>query len=163
MYNPKSKKTHIFCGTLCLLSVVLDQASKLFAINHLTLHVPYPILPFVNFTLTFNKGISFSMLNSYDSSLLIILAFICIFLLLWAYKRFNSDIERILLSLVIGGAIGNLIDRFVHGMVVDFIDVYLPSKIWFGNAEIHFPAFNMADSFITLGVSGLILHNLFKK
>lgn len=163
MYNPKTNKTHIFCGMLCLLSIILDQASKLCAINHLDLNAPYSILSFFNFTLTFNRGISFSMLNNYDNSLLIILACICLFLLLWAYKQFNNDIERILLSLIIGGAIGNLIDRFVYGMVVDFIDIYLPSRILYGNIEIHFPIFNMADSFITIGAVGLILYNLFKE
>lgn len=163
MYNPRTKRMHIFCAVLCILSIILDQASKLFAINHLSLHTPYTILPFLSFTLTFNKGISFSLLNNYDSSLLIFIACLCLFLLLWAYRKFNNDIERILLSLIVGGAIGNLIDRIIHGAVVDFVDLYLPSRIWCENIECHFPAFNMADSFITVGASGLILYNLFKR
>ena len=161
MKNPylakKNNQTHWFCILLGLLSVIIDQASKIIAVNYLDLHIPVCIFPFLNFTLTFNTGISFGMLNTHDSTLLITVSIICLILIIWAYLGFKDAIERIFLTLVIGGAIGNLIDRFIHKAVIDFIDFCIPNSTW------HFPTFNVADIFVTVGASCLVLYNLFKK
>ncbi len=171
-----NKKIHVLCGLLCLLTVIIDQAVKLAVLNNLTLHTSYKILPFLNFFLTFNSGVSFSMLNSCNSSVLILISCLCLLLLIWGYVKFKDPIEQIFLALLIGGATGNFIDRFTYGAVVDFIDVYMPKNILqnlhryikiFSEQTIfcdkHFPTFNIADSFITIGTAGLILYIFFKK
>jgi signal peptidase II len=69
------------------------------------------------------------------------------------FFKLNNPSERILCSLTIGGALGNLLDRFLHGAVVDFIDVYY--------GDWHWPAFNIADSFISVSIICLVVFNLF--
>lgn len=116
------------------------------------------LMPFLNLVLVFNPGISFGLLG--DHSLLGPYAFtafaliVTFALIIWAYKT-PDFLLRIYFSLVIGGALGNVIDRLRFDAVVDFIDVH-----GFGY---HWPAFNLADSAITVGVLALVLNNLFKK
>lgn len=117
-----------------------------------------PLMPFLNLVLVFNPGISFGLLG--DHSLLGPYAFtafaliVTFVLIIWAYKT-PDFLQRLYFSFVIGGALGNVIDRLRFDAVVDFIDLH-----GFGY---HWPAFNLADSAITLGVLALILNNLFKK
>jgi len=113
---------------------------------------------FLNLVLVFNPGISFGLLGDHSlfgpyafTTFALIVAF---FLIIWAYKT-SEFLPRLYLSCVIGGALGNVIDRLRFDAVVDFIDVH-----GFGY---HWPAFNMADSAITLGVLALILNNLSQK
>lgn len=175
-FAKKRKQIHTTCFLLCMLVMIIDQASKFHAINNLNTYEVFQVFPCVNFILSFNKGISFSMFDSSSSIFIIGISIFCISLLIWAYLRFNDSIERLFLSLIIGGAICNIIDRFAHGAVVDFIDVYIPSSMLsrvnsyiqiFSSQVIfsdwHFPTFNIADSFITVSTIGLIFYNLFKK
>jgi signal peptidase II len=117
-----------------------------------------PLTSFLNLVLVFNPGISFGLLG--DHSLLGPYAFtvfaliVTVVLIMWAYKT-PEFLQCLYFSFVIGGALGNVIDRLRFDAVVDFIDVH-----GFGY---HWPAFNLADSAITLGVLALILNNLFKK
>lgn len=133
--------------------IILDQLTKWLALQHLARHVEIAIAPFLNLVLVYNRGAAFGFLNDaagWQNVFFIALAFIASGVIL--YMLYKGDLrERMLrfgLALILGGAIGNVIDRFVHGHVIDFVDVYY--KTW------HWPAFNLADSAISIGAVLLI-------
>lgn len=134
--------------------IVADQISKQIVVNQLDLYERVAVLPFLNLTRTHNTGAAFSMLADLAPFFFVALAVaVSIGILIWL--RRNPDRERltaISLCLILGGALGNAIDRAARGHVIDFIDVYAAS--W------HWPAFNLADSAITVG-AGLILLDMF--
>jgi signal peptidase II len=139
----------------------LDRWSKAAVAAALPLHSSHPVIPgFFDLVHTRNTGIAFSMLN--DASPLIkewllpifsAVAVVAIFVLFW---RQSQDASRLrwALALILAGAAGNLYDRLVYGYVVDFLDVYVGA--W------HWPAFNVADSCITVGAGLLLLDSLLK-
>ncbi len=144
---------------LSLLVVVLDQGSKWLAESLLVPFRPIAIAPLINLTLMYNEGAAFSFLSNaggWQRWFFAVFALIMtLALLIWLVRLSKS--ERVIaaaLALVIGGALGNLIDRVLTGRVVDFIDFYVGT--W------HWPAFNIADSAITLGVA-LLLVNSFRE
>jgi signal peptidase II len=115
--------------------------------------VSVPLMPSFNLTMVWNEGVSFGLLQNAGIWPLTILAFtISAFLLSWLVKS-TSKFEAISLGMIIGGAMGNVIDRFRFGAVADFFDVYVGTYHW--------PAFNIADAAITLGVVALLFHGLF--
>ncbi|MEW8326058.1 MAG: signal peptidase II [Candidatus Thiodiazotropha sp.] len=134
---------------LSLLVIVLDQASKQLAESALTLYESVRVLPFFDLTLLYNKGAAFSFLSDqggWQRWFFIVLAIVvCIVLVgwLWRLKR-EEQWVAVALSLIIGGAIGNVIDRILFGQVIDFLHFHYEQH--------YFPAFNVADSAITLGV-----------
>lgn len=145
---------------LSLALILLDQASKWLVLGTLMPYQVVEVFPNINLTLMFNRGAAFSFLADAGGwqrwlfagfALLVTLA-----LVIWLL-RLERD-ERLLgisLSLIIGGAVGNLIDRVVFGHVVDFIQVYLPFiPLRLFNP---WPAFNIADSAISIGVALLLL------
>ena len=139
---------------LSLLVVVLDQISKQLAEAQLVYHKAIAVFPGFNFTLMYNEGAAFSFLSDaggwqrwFFTTLSIAISIV---LIIWI-KRLDHD-KRILaagLALILGGAIGNVIDRILFGHVIDFIDVYYQTHHW--------PAFNIADSAIFLGACLLIV------
>ena len=134
---------------LSLLAVVLDQLSKLAVAGSMQLYQSIKIMPYFNLTYVHNTGAAFSFLSDaggwqrwfFAGLAVIISAVIAVWL---AKLKRHETLLAVALSLVLGGAIGNLIDRLIYGYVIDFLDVYYQS--W------HWPAFNIADSAITLGV-----------
>lgn len=137
--------------------LVLDQLSKWWMLTDI-LSPPtlLKITPFFNLVLTWNRGISFGFFKA-DSPwgtwlLAAVAGVIVIFLLRWMFKG-ESRLSVVALGLIVGGAIGNVIDRVRFGAVVDFLDFHL--------AGTHFPAFNVADSAITVGAAALVLEALF--
>ncbi len=128
--------------------LALDQASKWLALDKLALHEPIPLASFLNLALVFNKGAAFGFLSTasgWQNLFFIGIALVATVVILYLLRRMGTK-DRFLavaLMLILGGAIGNLIDRLMYGHVVDFIDVYYGS--W------HWPAFNVADSAITVG------------
>lgn len=143
---------------LSVVVVALDQASKLWATASLQFQEPVNVIPFFNLTLMHNYGAAFSFLASAGGWQRWFFAAIALVastaITLWL-KRLESHQrwEAISLALVLGGALGNLWDRLTLGYVVDFIDVYYGIKHW--------PAFNIADSAITIGAVMLIIDLLF--
>ncbi|GIX29912.1 MAG: lipoprotein signal peptidase [Porticoccaceae bacterium] len=131
------------------LVALLDQLTKLWALAALAPHRPVAVLPFLSWTLVFNPGAAFSFLagaGGWQRWLLAGAALaIAAALLVWLARlpARGQRLEKTALALVLGGALGNLIDRLARGHVVDFVDLHWGS--W------HFPAFNLADSAITLG------------
>lgn len=141
-----------------LFVIVIDQITKTMADAILTLYAPRPVMPFFNLTLMYNQGAAFSFLSDaggWQKWFFTILAIsVSGGIIYWLKKLPATEKEQaIALSLVLGGAIGNLIDRLIHGYVIDFIDVYYE--------QLHWPAFNIADSAIALGAAVLIAHALF--
>jgi signal peptidase II len=137
--------------------LILDQCSKLIADALLVLHQPVALLPFLNLRLAYNSGAAFSFLHDaagWQRWFFIALALIVMSVLVLWLRRLaaNQTGTALALSLILGGAAGNLIDRVVYGHVVDFIDFYYRS--W------HWPTFNVADSAITAGAVLLILDAL---
>ncbi len=134
---------------LSLLTVILDQGSKLAISSSMQLYQSIQIMPYFNLTYVHNTGAAFSFLSEaggwqrwfFAGLALVISAVIAVWL---ARLKPRETLLAVALSLILGGAIGNLIDRLAYGYVIDFLDVYY--QTW------HWPAFNIADSAITLGV-----------
>ena len=143
---------------LAVLAFVLDQASKLAVVKLLPFGYPgVEITPFFNLVHVYNKGAAFSFLadqGGWQRWFFAVLAFaICGLLIHWLRKQ--SVTQRwsgIAYSLIIGGALGNVFDRLVLGHVVDFLDFYWQRSHW--------PAFNLADSFITIGAICLVVDEI---
>lgn len=139
---------------LSLIIIIIDQLTKMWAVKALSYGNPIEVLPFVNFTLLHNTGAAFSFLadaGGWQRWLFMGLAIvISIGLVIWLLRLSVQQLGLIIaLALILGGALGNLIDRVIYGYVIDFIDVYYHA--W------HWPAFNIADSAITIGVIILLI------
>ena len=136
--------------------VVLDQITKLIALDRLTLGVPVIVVDgFLALTLVRNTGLAFGLLAGIPPGwrwLVGLLSLVALVVLLRVALRILPSggwREQSAIGLIFGGAVGNLIDRTRFGAVVDFVDVYV--RDW------HWPAFNVADSAITVGVAALAL------
>lgn len=143
-----------------ILVIIADRLSKMWALEHLELHQPVAVMPGFNLTLAFNTGSAFSFLASagaWHHYFFVLLAIIIAIILLIWLMRLSSQEKMISfsLSLLIGGALGNLWDRLQYGQVVDFVDWYYK--------DYHFATFNIADVAITLAAIGLLIHHLFRK
>ena len=141
---------------LSLLAVVLDQASKWVVDSSMQLYQSIPLVPYFNLTYVRNTGAAFSFLSEaggwqrwFFAGLAIVISIV---IAVWlARLKQHETLLAVALSLVLGGAIGNLVDRLAYGYVIDFLDVYY--QTW------HWPAFNIADSAITLGVVLMLLES----
>lgn len=137
----------------------LDAWTKALALRHLDLHQPVPVIDgLLNWTLVYNPGAAFSFLSDASGWQRWFFAALAVgisaLLAWWLHRTPRGDWKQAApYALVIGGAIGNLIDRLIHGHVIDFIDFYLGARHW--------PAFNIADSAIVAGAIGIALAGLF--
>ena len=145
-----------------LLIIVLDQVSKLFVIRGLRVHESVPVIEgFFNLVHVRNRGMAFGLMNRGNADfgfwLLVSTSIIAIALLLFWFFRLKDGDTRITLglSLILGGAVGNLIDRLRFREVVDFLDVFAGSYHW--------PAFNVADAAITTGTFLVAITLFFKR
>jgi len=149
------KRTHPAAWLwLSLVVIVLDQATKFLVTRFLDLYERVEVLPVLDFTLLHNTGAAFSMLagaSGWQRWFFIALAgVVSVLLTVWIWRTPRGEkLLPLALSLVLGGALGNVIDRIAHGYVVDFIHVHWGAS--------YFPAFNIADSAITIGAGLLIL------
>lgn len=142
-----------------LLLVALDQLTKFLVLSSVPLHDTIPVVPgLLNLTHVQNTGAAFGMLNGvqfpFKAVVVTILAVVALIAIAAYAVRFGSShwLGRLGLVCVVGGAIGNLIDRATRGSVVDFVDFYWNS--------FHFWAFNVADAAITVGAIALLLEML---
>jgi signal peptidase II len=153
-----TKPTALIWLVLSALVIALDQITKYFAIALLEPYTPHAVIPgFLNWTLAYNAGAAFSFLNDaggWQRWLFTALAIaVSGVLVVWLRRTARGDWRTALpLALVIGGALGNLIDRVRFGHVTDFIEVYHQQWSW--------PAFNVADSAISVGAVLLIVFGL---
>ncbi len=146
-------------GLVCLVTLVLDQATKFYIDSRFVLYESVTVLEnFFHITYVRNKGAAFGILadSAFRIPFLITVAILAAGGILWYLKSLRDD-QKLLhfaLSLVFSGAVGNLIDRIRLGEVIDFIDVH-----WYQH---HWPAFNVADSAICVGV-GLLLLDMWRE
>lgn len=143
---------------IALVIVVLDQVTKQLADNLLVYGEPLAVMPSFNLTLLYNKGAAFSFLNSaggwqrwFFTAIALVVSVVIFF-----WLKAVGEEQRwtpAALVLVLGGAIGNVIDRVLFGHVIDFIQVYYNTFYW--------PAFNVADSAICVGAAILLLSGWF--
>jgi len=159
--NNQDRKTRRFIAwmVVALLVVAADQATKWAIVQWVELYGKVPINSFINLTHQQNSGAAFSFLagaSGWQRWFFVALATVVsgvIAVWLWRIRREGPLVLMAGLSLVLGGALGNLIDRARLGYVTDFI------QVWFGNWA--FPSFNLADSAISVGAALLIIDALF--
>lgn len=142
---------------IAVLVFITDQATKYLAADYLTQHGDVPLTAFMNFALVHNTGAAFGFLSwasGWQNIFFIVVASVASVAILWMSWRLKATdlFLGVGLMLILGGAAGNLTDRLIHGYVIDFIDVYYGT--W------HWPAFNVADSAITVGAVLLVLDAL---
>ena len=149
------KKENCYLLAIILFIFGLDRYSKIEIINNFSDTSVY-LNDFLNFDLIWNTGIGFGLLKSNTAlfynliSILIGLVVIILFFLALRSKSF----DKIIYSIIIGGALGNFYDRVFYNAVPDFIDIHYRNFHWF--------TFNIADIFITLGIIALIIYDFFK-
>ncbi len=136
------------------LVLVLDQITKWVANTSMSLYQTIEVMPYFNFTLAYNHGAAFSFLADAGGwqrwFFTGLAAVFSVVIFVWIMRlKSSAKLEAISLSLILGGAVGNLIDRVLFGYVIDFLDVYYQGYHW--------PAFNIADSAICIGAVLLIL------
>ena len=141
----KTNKDFILAFTISSIAVILDQVSKLVILkNKLLFPLKITFFDGLNLVYVENKGVSFGMLSQYNIPFWLgILSFAISVYVIFLIIKSDSKLELIGLSMILGGAVGNGLDRLFRGYVIDFIDFYY--------RNFHWPAFNFADSFITLG------------
>ena len=144
---------------IILLIFFFDRATKIYLIDlqGSGTDIDFYIFPFLNFFLVWNTGIGFGLMSLESNiyyhimtAVIVIVNVVLIFLLLKSKKNYAY-----MFDLIIGGSLGNLFDRIYYSAVPDFIDIHIGNFHWF--------IFNVADIFITLGIIGLILKELFIK
>lgn len=142
---------------IAVVVVILDQLTKYIASTSLEMHQPIAVMPMFNWTLMHNTGAAFSFLDDAGGwqrwFFAVIAVVVSAVIVLWIKRlQQHEKWQAAALALILGGAIGNVIDRILLGYVVDFIDIYYESSHW--------PAFNIADSAIFIGVAMLIIESI---
>jgi signal peptidase II len=150
------KRWNLF-GLIALLGLVFDQATKLYVDDRMALYQSIPVVDgLFSFTYLRNKGAAFSFLSdvSWRLPFFVLVSLIAAVVILVAFKRLRDDqrMAQVALAMIFSGAIGNLIDRVRLGEVIDFLDVYWRTHHW--------PAFNVADSLIFVGVALVVIDML---
>ncbi len=139
--------------------IVLDQATKIGMASWLSIYESVAVLPGLNLILAHNTGAAFSFLAGHDGwqrwFFIVLAVVVSLGLYYWLSVHAKHKMEAVAISLILGGALGNMIDRLLYGYVIDFIDVYYKNMHW--------PAFNIADSAIVLGAGVLVLDSLLDK
>ena len=158
MLKNKYIKLVVFAGII----VLLDQVTKALIIDHISFNQTIPVMRgFFNITHIHNPGGAFGLMADLSPALrsiiFLFISSLAVGLIFYFYKKTPPNYPGLAaaFALIFGGAIGNLIDRLRFGFVIDFLDFYI------GN--LHWPAFNVADSAISVGIGIFVFHLLFKK
>jgi signal peptidase II len=133
--------------------IALDQATKYLIVKSLASYDVIEIFPFLHIVSVRNTGAAFGMFKSLGSNFFVMVSVAAIIFLVYLIAKNTYNLFG--LSLILGGAVGNLIDRVFYGKVVDFID--------FSVGSFHWPSFNVADSALTVGIIIIFLTSLLKK
>lgn len=144
---------------LAVLVAAADQLAKLWVLGFFVARADGPpvlaLAPFFNLVLTGNRGMSFGLFNTDNAANTAIFTALAVVVVAWLVRwlwRAQTPILRVAIGLVIGGAVGNVVDRLLRGAVVDFLDFHLGDWHWY--------AFNLADAAICLGVAAMLLDSL---
>ena len=159
----KDKKVLLLSLFLIILIIIVDQFTKQWALHFISdiiektngVHSHVKKTSFFNVVLVYNNGISFGIFNNLffmKNILFIIISCITAFLIYLLFKT-KDNANLIAFAFIIGGAIGNLIDRAIYGAVIDFLDFHIKT--------LHWPAFNIADSAVCIGVIIYIINDFF--
>lgn len=155
----KGKKQVLMGLVIAAIVIVSDQLSKYYILHEFLGSNAYmPFGDYFNVVRAWNTGVSFSMLNNYGNVgawLLSALAVVIVVMLYHWLKREDNHLTQAALGMIIGGALGNVIDRVRYGAVFDFLDFHI--------GETHWPAFNLADSFICIGAAIIIAQAIVSK
>ena len=148
-----SAKTYLF---LALFVLIADQVSKWWAQMSLPMAQAIKVTDFLNWFLIYNPGAAFSFLSQaggWQRWFFTIIGIVAAAVIIWLLQKNTQDRPFcIALALILGGAIGNVLDRLLYGAVVDFIDVHYHG--W------HWPAFNLADSAISIGATLIVINEI---
>ncbi len=161
MMAPRRARYAVFGLTTAALACALDQASKLWLIfvYELGRRGPVEILPFLDLVLTYNTGISYGWFKQeglFGQWLLLGIKALAVALLVWWLTRVQSRGLALGLGLIIGGALGNAIDRLAYGAVADFVLLHITTAQWSFNWYV----FNFADAAIVAGVAAILYDSL---
>lgn len=158
IFGNRYAKLLLIAGTVC----IVDQLVKALIVSTVPVYQTISVIPgFFNLTHIYNPGGAFGFLSGSPSELrhffFVIASVVAMGLILFLYAKTppGHGLLEFGLSLILGGAVGNIIDRIRIGKVIDFLDIYVKG--------IHWPAFNVADSAITIGIGLFIYHLLFKE
>jgi signal peptidase II len=138
-----------------VIAVILDQVVKIAVENYLPMQEAVPLLPVLALYRTYNLGVAFSLLSGMEREFIVGMRVLIVAFVLWLWRRTPKErpFAHSGFALIIAGAIGNLIDGFAYGHVIDYILFH--TETW------SFAVFNLADSFITIGAGLVILDELF--
>ena len=152
LFNNKSNLNLLIFSIFLL---IFDQVSKAMIVSQFDLYESISLAPFVNLTFVVNYGFAFGFLNSPSLNQIIVSIVILSVIIYFLYLLIKTQDHffKICLVLILSGAVGNFLDRIFRGYVVDFIDIYV--------FNYHWPAFNIADSCISIGFVILIFNILF--
>ncbi|CDZ44052.1 signal peptidase II [Neorhizobium galegae] len=141
--------------TVIVIAVILDQVVKIAVENYLPMQEAVPLLPVLALYRTYNLGVAFSLLSGMEREFIVGMRVLIVAFVLWLWRRTPKErpFAHSGFALIIAGAIGNLIDGFAYGHVIDYILFH--TETW------SFAVFNLADSFITIGAGLVILDELF--
>ena len=154
--NKIATKNNLYCLSVILIIFFLDRYTKLLVLNNFSENIFF-LNDYINLDLVWNTGIGFGLLSSNSdiiynlTSLLIVIVIICLIYFLIRSEKY----EKIVYSIIVGGALGNFYDRIIYKAVPDFIDLHYNNYHWF--------IFNFADLFITFGIIGYLLKDFFYK
>ncbi len=150
------KKENFYFLIIIIFAFSIDRYSKIEIINNFSNH-SYYLNDFLNFNLIWNTGIGFGLLSSnseiFYNLITSIIAVVIIFLIIIGLR--SDKFDKIVFSLIIGGAVGNFYDRLIYNAVPDFIDLHYGNFHWF--------VFNVADIFITIGIIFYLMKSFFIK
>ena len=150
-------RDYLLSASIIILCFFVDRISKIKIIEFQEYNSSHYVNDFINFDLVWNTGIGFGLFSSLSGLIYniftIIIGFVIIFLIYLITK--SKFLEKVFISLILGGALGNFYDRIFYYAVPDFIDIHYNNFHWF--------TFNIADIFITLGILILIFKDIFKK
>ena len=134
-----------------LIAVVLDQAIKIAVDTYLPLQEAVPVVPFLYLYRTYNLGGGFSMMSGMDGWFIVGMRMLIVVFVVWLWRRTPADhrFAHTGFAMIIAGALGNLLDRFLYGHVIDYVLFHTGS--W------SFAVFNLADSFITIGACLVVI------
>jgi signal peptidase II len=145
-------KKWVFIALISSSVVLLDYVTKKIIVAKVMPHEVINVLPFLRIVNVRNTGAAFGLLSNVNNNVFIFISLFAIVVIILYLSKISKVAELFSLSLILGGAIGNLIDRITIGKVIDFIDFFVGK--W------HWPAFNIADSALTVGIILFIWANL---
>jgi len=151
MDNGRQSRGILFFA-LTLSVLILDQATKILAVNTIRPYESIRVLPFFQLVNVRNQGAAFGLFQSAGNTVFIIISLLAVVFIFFLILK-NRD-DRLSLSIILGGALGNLVDRVRLGHVTDFLDFYV--------GKYHWPAFNLADSALTAGIVLLLIRTFIK-